>query len=501
MTNIAGGRLRTVTTGGVTGSHPDPGLDDAMLAPTLVAEKNTLRAPLVPIACFRADDVRFDFDSSFPLPGIVEEMTHLSALRDLHKAADPDSKEVLFPPFSIFGHADPTGDDEYNKILSGRRAIAIFALLTRDTTRWNSLYTHALGGDNWRKNAVPIMKANLPQFANASDDPAEGQRKAMFAAYMDLVCPFQLQPADFLARCADSGGKGDYQGCSSFNPKLVFSAEEAQQFADPKNKLLRDGENAPNRRVMVFLFRPGSKVDPAKWPCPRAREKTPGCRARFFHKGDERRKLHLPLVRRLYDDTQDTFSCRFYDRLANDSPCEHAVLVSLLTLRIMDGDDKIFPNLPYTLRVFGDGTDGSEDDVIEGVTNAEGILQQPVPATATSAQIALFQPGVKKDDSTLPLWQVTMHIAPLLPSDTLAGLQARLNNLGLFASEAVDPAKVDKIARLPLPDHTKPDSPLDQLKRALKRFQNLYKPHGEQEPAEGNMDDETKAELEKRHGC
>jgi len=81
-------------------------------------------------------------------------------------------------------------------------------------------------------------------------------------------------------------------------------------------------------------------------------------------------------------------------------PCERNIQVALLTLRIQDGDDKIFANLPYTLRILGTGADDSQDEVIEGVTNAEGILQQPIPVSATSGQIALFQPGIKKDDST-----------------------------------------------------------------------------------------------------
>src|SRR6202040_1126607 len=36
-------------------------------------------------------------------------------------------------PISVFGHADPVGDDEYNKHLSGRRATGIYALLLSST--------------------------------------------------------------------------------------------------------------------------------------------------------------------------------------------------------------------------------------------------------------------------------------------------------------------------------------------------------------------------------
>ena len=88
---------------------------------------NTARLRLIPIACWRVDDIRFAFDSSFIAPDsdatstndIRVELAHLADLVKAHPGC----------PLSVFGHADPTGNDDYNKALSGRRATAVYALL------------------------------------------------------------------------------------------------------------------------------------------------------------------------------------------------------------------------------------------------------------------------------------------------------------------------------------------------------------------------------------
>src|SRR5262249_29519624 len=147
-----------------------------------------------------------------------------------------------------------------------------------------------------------------------------------FRVYMDDRChdpggaAYQLTKADFLARGADAGGKGDLQGCSEFNPVLVFSKAEDAAYQKAADKTARDLDNAPNRRVVAYLFNPGSKVDPAKWPCPPVTQPTAGCRARFWSDGNTRRSPQA--LRRRFDDKQDTFACRFYHTIATFSPCE-----------------------------------------------------------------------------------------------------------------------------------------------------------------------------------
>jgi hypothetical protein len=156
----------------------------------------------------------------------------------------------------------------------------------------------------------------------------------LFRCYIHKLCPpeLKLDKKDFLAQGADSGGKGDFQGCGEFNPLLVFSQEKQSKFDQAKANndnvgiAERNAANAPNRRVMVLLFRKGSRVDPAKWPCPRATEGTAGCIKRFWSDGEKRRGTHFPDRDRKYSDTKDTVACRFYDRLIASSPCDPVVL-------------------------------------------------------------------------------------------------------------------------------------------------------------------------------
>src|SRR3954465_8151777 len=99
---------------------------DIAAAPATGTETNTIRLPLLTVACWRMDDARFAFNSSFIMPTAQKEFALLRQVVE----GNPGS------PLSIFGHADPTGDDAYNKRLSGRRARAVFGALTRDTGIW-----------------------------------------------------------------------------------------------------------------------------------------------------------------------------------------------------------------------------------------------------------------------------------------------------------------------------------------------------------------------------
>ena len=116
------------------------------VAPTDDGQKfNAIRIPLIPQACWRLNDPAFDFDSSFVLPTFQGEIARLAALLQ----ANPGC------PTAIFGHADPAGpadpaaSDALNKTLSDRRAIAIYALLTRQPSMWEDLYSPAVDGDAW----------------------------------------------------------------------------------------------------------------------------------------------------------------------------------------------------------------------------------------------------------------------------------------------------------------------------------------------------------------
>ena len=308
----------------------------------------------------------------------------------------------------MFGHADPVGVDTYNKELSGRRAQAVYGLLTRKTELWDDLFQNPHGRDNWKWKAVQSMLQTLgffdgdlngkldgktkqaiadfqgsPDGAGSTPDsaPFPKTRKLIYLAYMNSICvdesgkPFQLDPAaDFLAGGVDKKGKGDYQGCGEFNPTLVFSKQENADFQSAPDKTERDKQNAPNRRVLLFLFPPGKHVKLDRWPCPRAREGFALCRAQFFKSkptGDERRAFQDD--RREYKDTKDTFACRFYDRLALESPCEigPAAVQSLLVrvhlrLRYLDpeGTPRNFPQ-EFPVGVVLSGPPETEDHKVE----------------------------------------------------------------------------------------------------------------------------------------
>ncbi len=340
--------LRAISGGGVAASHQVPEASDVLVAPATGKESNALRAPFIPIGCWRLEDLRFEFGSSFIAPDAALEFAHLAELAAEHKGAR----------LSVFGHADPTGFDENNKKLGGRRAASVYAALIRRPEIWEDIYsqegkyTAAHAVDDWGVRALQRMlegggyapgpidgrmgdqtRAAVKSFQSdhgltADGNPGKQTRAKLFLAYMDLLCrdakggAFKLEPDSFLGRGADELGKADYQGCGEFNPLLLFSEAEQQRFQQPGHKAERDEENAPNRRVLVLLFREGAWIAPDRWPCPRAKEGPAACKKRFWSDGEERRQKRHPSERRKYEQTRDTFGCRFYDRLTGSSPCE-----------------------------------------------------------------------------------------------------------------------------------------------------------------------------------
>ena len=61
-------------------------------------------------------------------------------------------------------------------------------------------------------------------------------------------------------------------------------------------------------------------IDSAQWPCPRASEAASGCIKRLWSDADKRRQPQQK--NRSFEETHDTFGCRFYQRLTQSSPCE-----------------------------------------------------------------------------------------------------------------------------------------------------------------------------------
>ncbi|HET9929780.1 MAG TPA: OmpA family protein, partial [Polyangiaceae bacterium] len=125
-----------------------------LVAPTADGKvSNSIRQGLVPVGCFTVAAPGFDFDSSLLLPKMAKEFGKLGALL----ASLPEH------PVSVFGHADPTGSDDYNKELAGRRALSVYGLLTKDPDVWEKLYASGskAKGDHWTQRQLLVMLSAL----------------------------------------------------------------------------------------------------------------------------------------------------------------------------------------------------------------------------------------------------------------------------------------------------------------------------------------------------
>lgn len=471
------GTVHSITDGGVAGLHPEVPPPPAIVAATHSGhECNTLKRSVVPFACWRAHDVRFKFDSSFVLPEIKSEIKVLKKLMAAHTLPDDTGQPSHRPVLSVFGHADPTGSDDYNKVLSGKRAQAIYALLVRDVGLWDDLYQNPQGNDRWEPDVIQAMQTALGQ--PLTTHPSASERKALYQAYMDSICTvpddsgspvvFQLDKTDFLGGGADAKGKGDYQGCSEFNPVMIFSDEQNQQFSDPDQKEARDAENAQNRRVVIFLFRPGVQVNPNDWPCPRVKEGVGGCKKRFWSDGEKRRSDRFPDKEREYEDTGDTFACRFYDRLSNNSPCERPHKLVLLRIRLIDVYHQPIKKAAYTLDV--------DDLHFDGITDDDGRFRHMVGTTATTGTLRI------------KAWTVKLDIVKDLGDASEArGARMRIENIGLAAVDgsAVTASNGDAA-----------DGTIDDgLRKAILRFQSLVDIE-----ADGTLNGETINKLKEFYG-
>lgn len=327
--------------GGVVADHVvRVSLPVLVASSTEAPQRNTLRPVLQPVACFRIDNIRFTFGLSFIGPESTEEWKRLAAFLEDRRGLRP----------AVFAHADGVGNDDLNKIVSGRRAKAVYALLVRDTALWEELFSSPFGKDEWGLSAILVMlhtlglspgpvdgtpspEANsaIGTFQRRHDLPVTGTadagtRAVLFREYMDAICvdgggaPFIIPKEQFLHGGRDREGKGDYQGCSAFNPVVVHSTGDEAFFRRQPDTTLRDLENGPNRRVVVFLFPSFDPLNPERWPCPRAMEGPAQCRTRLWSDADVRRRATER--RRHFLESRDTFACRFYDRIAGPSPCE-----------------------------------------------------------------------------------------------------------------------------------------------------------------------------------
>ena len=248
------GHVRAASDASTAGVLPIVTDDAILVGSSTGAEFNALRLRPVPMACFKLEDNNFEFDSSF-MTVLTFDAGPLKDLLDTHPGAK----------LAIFGHADPSGRDDNNKRLSGRRAQAVFGLLVRDIGLWEDLYFHHdpfSGQDEWGVRSIQLMlnqvgptkagnisgaldeatKKALNDFEIREGVPAKGfgarheieelTFRRLATQYMDQLGTddaakdFRLTRSDFLARGAGKDGKGDFQGCGEFDPLLLFAQAE-----------------------------------------------------------------------------------------------------------------------------------------------------------------------------------------------------------------------------------------------------------------------------------
>jgi hypothetical protein len=415
---------------------------------------NTIRIPLIPVACWTLKDPAFAFDSSFVSPSFQAELGVLSGIVGANQEC----------PAALFGHCDPAGKDDLNKTLGDRRAIAIYALLTRQPDLWAYLYDTKQVGDTWDLHMVQTMLASVqdgqggPYYAGdidgartadtidavkrfqadaglaADGDPGHQTRKALFGAYMDWLCtpapaaaPFRMQASDFLGGTGAAPGdlpKMSLQSCGKYNPIVLLTKDEmaGEDTTDGASKVQRNADDAPNRRVIMFLFEKGTTVEPSHWPCPKVKEANTACKDAFWSDGDARRQNGD--TQRLYEKTRDTMACRFYDRFARRSPCESPDEDAYL-VRLHDDEVKpIAPPVPYRV------TMGSTPGV--RASSTDGWVKIPLPKDKCLDTVRIEWGTSGSTSDRLPFFLDLMVDCDV--GEERAQTRAKLNNIGYSVS-------------------------------------------------------------------
>ena len=473
---------------------------------------NAVRDELVLLGCKDLPDDHFEFDSSFLLPRSALAFAKLRTFLQAHLDA---GRRV--PPCAVFGHADPTGLPGYNRMLSGRQATTVYGALIKNPAIWEDLFSNGFGGDQWGLKSVQHMlsislitlqPSGLPEAPFYLDQidggKTEATRKAtaqaidvwrqarrlgpgnslgpalrpkLFKEYMDAICngpDFKLLPTDFIAK--GQGGKslkGDVMGCGEFNPRFLLTADTVKQAN--QNAVLRELRHeayAINRRVMVYVFKHGTEVDPAKWPCPVARsEDDRECKKRFWSDGAKRRTegedertfgddmVHLDaddagqLVETPIDKTGNTMACRFYHGFARRSPCEAKFKEWVVRFQMPDLKGKLatLKNRRF-VAILGDSSSAPE---LRGTSDDRGVVRVPLISDHPHEMRIRIDTGPEgeappADDPDAESRFVTVRLAAgdleFRDIDNQRGLKQRLYNLG-FGERSPDTWSAEELNR------------------------------------------------------
>lgn len=273
---------------------------------------------------------------------------------------------------------------------------------------------------------------------------------------------------DFIAKGQGGAGlKGDVMGCGEFNPRFLLTADAVKQAE--KHVELRDARNesyAVNRRVIVYVFKHGTEIKPARWPCPVARSEDTGpCSQRFWSDGERRQKeadtertfgddmAHLQadgqgqLIETPVEQTGNTMACRFYHGFARFSPCEvkPKEWVVRFVVPSFNGKLRLLKNRRY-LALLGESPSSPQ---MRGSTDDFGVMRLPVFSEKTRITVRLDAVSERASDdapaSDGPSVDEDRFLSVVLdggalairdPADDLA-IKQRLYNLG-FGEHAPD---------------------------------------------------------------
>ena len=151
-------------------------------------------------------------------------------------------------------------------------------------------------------------------------------------------------------------------------------------------------------------------------------------------------------------------------------------MIKTLKIRLINDLDQPIKMSKYRLEV--------DDQKFEGITNNEGVLQHDIPVGAKTGKLILDKKLVhRRENNTGEIrvenWSIDLQIVDsMTPGDQIDGAQARLKNLGFFASKEI---------------HEQYE---EQTRRAIQRFQTAHPPL----KVTGNIDQETKKRLEEVYG-
>jgi hypothetical protein len=227
----------------------------------------------------------------------------------------------------------------------------------------------------------------------------------------------------------------------------------SKEFIESRNEIYK-----VDRRVIVYLFRPGTEINQSTWPCPAAREGPEGCALRFwsdFEKrltqsdknrtfGEEMAIFSVDgsnnLTVKPVEQTGNTMACRFYHGFAVNSPCE--AKQKEWVIRFLVDSFKGQRPLRYRRFVVTAGESASAA-VIRGITDDNGVLSIPVFDEKTTMTLLLDAARVTgpdtvpKDDPDNPpdeskYVKLVFDAGALRPRDTSDELavKQRLYNLG-----------------------------------------------------------------------